>query len=161
MTDARARIHAMLPILDSPAEADAREKELDTRLDALVAEELRTAAADLEFRARAGGSRQRGLLFARALLRDRADGITPAAPRRSVRHREVAEALRAKPGEWAPVGVYSGVQSAHTISRLIRGGSGSVVAYLPAGSFEACTERGSDGVRVYARYVGGAGASRG
>jgi hypothetical protein len=155
MTDARARIHAMFPL------DEAGTAELDLRLDALVAEELRTAAADLELRARAGGPRQRGLTFARALLRDRADGITPAAPRRNTRHREVAEALRANPGEWAPVGVYSGAQSAHTISRLIRGGSGPVIAYQPAGSFQARTERGNDGVRVYARYVGDGGAPRG
>lgn len=48
MTDARARIHAMLPVLDSPAEADARETELDARLDALVVEAL--IAAELAAR---------------------------------------------------------------------------------------------------------------
>lgn len=43
MTDARASIHAMLPVLDSPAEAEARERELDAKLDALVAEALLAA----------------------------------------------------------------------------------------------------------------------
>jgi len=36
--NARARIHAMLPILDSPAEADAREKELDRLLNSVTNE---------------------------------------------------------------------------------------------------------------------------
>ena len=40
---ARARVHAMLPILDSPAAAEAREQEMDNRL-AVVAAEARTAA---------------------------------------------------------------------------------------------------------------------
>ncbi|GAA3851824.1 hypothetical protein GCM10023084_02550 [Streptomyces lacrimifluminis] len=148
---ARASIHAMFP-LDEAATA-----ELDTRLDALVAEELRAAAADLELRARSGGSRQRGLTFARALLRARADGITPTAPRRNIRHREVAEALRARPGEWEAVGDYGCQQSANGIARTIRGGPGPIVAYQPAGAFHAYTERCGDGVRVYARYVGADG----
>jgi hypothetical protein len=37
---ARAAIHAMLPVLDSPAEANAREQELDKHLDALIVEAL-------------------------------------------------------------------------------------------------------------------------
>lgn len=37
---ARARVHAMLPPLDNPAEADARAQELDARLDALRIEHL-------------------------------------------------------------------------------------------------------------------------
>ena len=40
---ARARIHAMLPVLDSPAEADARKTELDKRLDALIVAALLAA----------------------------------------------------------------------------------------------------------------------
>lgn len=37
LTTARARIHALLPILDNPTEADAREAELDQRIDTLLA----------------------------------------------------------------------------------------------------------------------------
>lgn len=151
---ARASIHAMFT-LDAAAE-----KELDARLDALIAEELRTVAADLELRERAGGPRARGLTCARTLLRARADGVSPAPPRRSVRHQEVAKALRATPGDWAPVGVYGSGQSANVIARLIRGGTGSVVAYQPAGSFQARTEPCGDGVRVHARYVGDGGEGR-
>lgn len=41
---ARARIHAMFPILDNPVEADARATELDQRINELAAEVLRGAA---------------------------------------------------------------------------------------------------------------------
>jgi hypothetical protein len=41
--NARDRVHAMLPILDSPAEADTREQEMNRRLNA-VAAEARAAA---------------------------------------------------------------------------------------------------------------------
>lgn len=37
LSTARARIHALLPILDNPTEADARETELDRRIDDLIA----------------------------------------------------------------------------------------------------------------------------
>jgi hypothetical protein len=151
---ARARIHAMLPLDETAA------KELDARLDALVSEELRAAAADLDDRVRAGGPRARGLVHARNLLIARANGTTPAAPRRNVVHRDVAEALRAKPGEWALVGDYINSGSAAGIARLIRdGGTGrSIIAYQPAGAFEARVEPTLDGVRVFARYVGGGDA---
>ena len=36
LSTARARIHAMLPILDNPTEADARETEMGHRIDDLV-----------------------------------------------------------------------------------------------------------------------------
>jgi hypothetical protein len=37
LSTARARIHALLPILDNPTEADAREAELDQRIEDLIA----------------------------------------------------------------------------------------------------------------------------
>ncbi|WP_055695809.1 hypothetical protein [Streptomyces prasinopilosus] len=37
LSTARARIHALRPILDNPAEAEARETELDQHLDDLIA----------------------------------------------------------------------------------------------------------------------------
>lgn len=52
MTDARARIHAMLPVLDSPAEADARETELDRRLGEHRTEVLAEVTAWLVKKAR-------------------------------------------------------------------------------------------------------------
>ena len=45
-TSARHRIHAMLPILDSPADADAREADLDRLLDAYRAEILAEAKVE-------------------------------------------------------------------------------------------------------------------
>lgn len=49
---ARAAVHALLPIVDSPAEADEREKELDRRLDAyraeVLAEGLHAAADEID-----------------------------------------------------------------------------------------------------------------
>lgn len=44
---ARDRVHAMLPPLDSPTEAEAREAELDARLDALRVEDLNDAITAL------------------------------------------------------------------------------------------------------------------
>ena len=37
LSTARARIHALLPILDNPTEADTRETEMDQRIDDLIA----------------------------------------------------------------------------------------------------------------------------
>ncbi|WP_435606592.1 hypothetical protein [Streptomyces ardesiacus] len=37
LNTARARIHALLPILDNPTDADARQAELDQRIDDLIA----------------------------------------------------------------------------------------------------------------------------
>jgi len=45
LTTARARIHALLPILDNPAEADARETEMNQRLDDLQAAQADTDLA--------------------------------------------------------------------------------------------------------------------
>lgn len=36
LNTARARIHALLPILDNPAEAETREAEMDQRIDDLL-----------------------------------------------------------------------------------------------------------------------------
>lgn len=69
-------------------------------------------------------------------------------PRKS---REIAEALRARPGEWALVAEGVGPSIAHNIKH------GSVSVYQPAGSFEAVSRKGKNGRSdIYARYVGGA-----
>jgi hypothetical protein len=149
MSAARARIHAMFR-LNEQATA-----ELDKRLDALVAEELRMAALDLDSRVSAGGPRARGLAFARSLLNHRAEGVVPTPPRRNIVHRDVAEKLRRTPGEWAPVGDYASSQSAYGIANMIRSGGGTIIAYEPVGAFDARVEVVDDGVRVFACYVGG------
>lgn len=45
---ARDRVHAMLPPLDNPVEADARAAELDARLDAVRVEDLNEGITRLE-----------------------------------------------------------------------------------------------------------------
>jgi hypothetical protein len=49
LATARARIHAMLPILDNPTEADAREAQMDQRIDDLVTAATGAAAAIDDF----------------------------------------------------------------------------------------------------------------
>jgi hypothetical protein len=64
------------------------------------------------------------------------------------RHRPIAEALKNKPGEWAMIGTYPNARSSGQIAYAIR--QASLVAYRPAGAFEAVGRRG----QVFARYVG-------
>jgi hypothetical protein len=68
------------------------------------------------------------------------------------RHYLVAHELKAKPGEWAVVGVYNGPECAGSIARQIKGARLS--AYQPAGSFEAEARTVDGEHRVYARFVG-------
>ncbi|MEH0417897.1 hypothetical protein [Streptomyces sp. B21-083] len=150
MSDARARIHAMFSL---PGQM---ESDLDERLNALIAEELRAVAADLGTRVHAGGPRARGLAFARQLLTARADGTELEPERRSVDHFSVAASLRTRPRTWGLVGDYRSSSSAQSVASTIRGGVGNIAAYRPSGSFEARVARLSDGSRVEARYVGGA-----
>lgn len=68
------------------------------------------------------------------------------------RHADVASKLRAKPGEWAPIGTYNSSQTAASIARQIK--RAVLSAYMPAGSFEAVSRTVDGESRVYARYVG-------
>lgn len=76
-------------------------------------------------------------------------------------HKQTAAAARRKPGVWVVVGDYRSSISADHMAYAIRSGyrRGSTAGpspYHPAGAFEARTELVEDGVRVHARYVGGA-----
>lgn len=73
--------------------------------------------------------------------------------RRPINHRPIAEGLRALPGQWGLVDNYvwrsaaSGTAQHITVGRLI--------AYQPAGSFEAEVRYDTEGdALVYARYIG-------
>lgn len=61
---------------------------------------------------------------------------------------EIADQLRARPGEWAIVDTFGNRNAASPTSRRIR--LGLLSAFRPAGEWESTT-RGAD---VYARYVG-------
>jgi len=73
-----------------------------------------------------------------------------------VNHAKAAATLRAKPGEWLPIGEYRSRTSADGIAWMIRAAPDheSGLCYAPAGSFEARTELTDDGTRVIARYIG-------
>lgn len=79
------------------------------------------------------------------------------ARRSRANHKKTAEALRARPGVWMPVGDYSSNISADGVCYMIRAGrTTSGVWYQPAGAFEAYMVQVDDGTRVHARYIGGA-----
>lgn len=67
-------------------------------------------------------------------------------------HRDVANQLKANPGNWGIVAVYDKASTAGSIAAQIR--AGSVNAYQPAGAFEAHARTVEGERRVYARYVG-------
>lgn len=76
----------------------------------------------------------------------------PPPPRKYVQDWvEIAKALKARPGEWAMVGVYphAGIASGHA-HRLAHGGYKG----LRAGVIEAVSRTVDGEARVYARYVG-------
>ncbi|MBD9703420.1 hypothetical protein IHE56_15280 [Streptomyces sp. ID01-12c] len=74
-------------------------------------------------------------------------------------HRRIAAELRARPGEWATVGIYRSLASARNVAGAVRHASGKYGAYGPAGAFEARTELVSEGTRVEARYIAAPSAS--
>jgi hypothetical protein len=74
------------------------------------------------------------------------------APRPRARHRPAADALRARPGEWAHVTTHSTAQSSASLAYAIR--AGKYAAYTPAGHFEARARTVDGEHRVYVRYVG-------
>jgi hypothetical protein len=127
---------------------------LDAYRTEVLAEELRTAAADLDRRVRAGGPRARGLAYARKILIARANGTPLPSPRENTDHVRVAATLRAQPGVWLPVGDYGSRQSAMGIAWQIRSTTGGIAAYSPRGAFESRVEPTPDGSRVFARYIG-------
>lgn len=128
------------------------------RAEALVAahrvEVLNEALDTIREYLRVGGQQQIGLLVARKRILALIKGTTPEPPRRNVSHKAVAERCRKQPGEWLTVGEYANDMTAYAIVRAIVKGHGSVVAYLPPGTFEARSEQTETGTVVSARYVG-------
>lgn len=71
---------------------------------------------------------------------------------RSHSHFLVAEAMRARPGEWAIVKVAATSQAARSSAHQVR--SGRINAFASAGTFESMARQVDGENRVYARYVG-------
>lgn len=87
---------------------------------------------------------------ARAVTRGR-----PFSRRRQVNHAATAAFLRARPGEWHPVGYYAKFDTATSTASAIRnGGLGVGVHYRPGRVFEARLKRAAGGAVVEARFVG-------
>lgn len=123
-------------------------------VDAHRVEVLNEALDTIREYLRVGGQQQIGLLVARKRILALIKGTTPEPPRRNVSHKAVAERCRKQPGEWLTVGEYANDMTAYGIVRAIVKGHGSVVAYLPPGTFEARSEQTETGTVVSARYVG-------
>jgi hypothetical protein len=89
--------------------------------------------------------------------------VSLASRRRPTGHKAIAEQLRETPGEWGLVAEYRNSLSARgavfTIRTGLRNRRDNISSpYLPAGAYEARTEPGEHGTRVFARYVGAAQA---
>lgn len=99
---ARARVHAMLPPLDNPTEAEARAAELDARLDAVRVEDLNEGIDRLrQWAARVGEEMAPGVNFAIGVLlavrdRDRASKAeaTFFEVGRTYRHTQTGSTIR-------------------------------------------------------------------
>lgn len=72
--------------------------------------------------------------------------------------RDVPDALRAHPGEWARIAEYDVRNQACMLVGRIR--RGEVKYWKPAGSFDAVARAVGDKHCVYARYVGETGEGR-
>lgn len=64
----------------------------------------------------------------------------------------IAEALRARPREWARVKTGAKKSTGATLAARIK--TGAIAPFRPAGAFEAKSRTIEDGTAVYARYVG-------
>jgi hypothetical protein len=83
---------------------------------------------------------------------DIAFGDLPPRSERYTRHTPIAEALRARPGQWARIAEYATPRRARHMAYVVR--TGRLPAYAPAGAFEAeWREEGARGA-VWARYTG-------
>lgn len=75
---------------------------------------------------------------------------------KQVNHREAVARLRARPGEWLPVGEYRSQSSAKVAVKAIHTGQwpdGNPSAYTP-GQYATRIEMTELGHRVFARYIG-------
>jgi hypothetical protein len=68
------------------------------------------------------------------------------------KHKEAADQLRARPGEWAVVEVYENPSTATSMAHAVR--RGSLAAYKPRGAFDAASRRIKGKSHLYVRYVG-------
>ena len=86
----------------------------------------------------------------------RFDPPAPELPRRPESRDAFADALRARPGEWALIGAHpvagSAGQAAYEISRALGLRN---APFAPAGTFEAQSRAVCGEHRIYVRYVGG------
>jgi hypothetical protein len=71
-------------------------------------------------------------------------------------HKRISAELRAAPGQWRTVGIYSSRASSRSVASNIRRASGVYGAYSPAGQFDARHTLGPNGATVEARYIGAA-----
>ncbi|MDX3162390.1 hypothetical protein PV516_01065 [Streptomyces scabiei] len=71
-------------------------------------------------------------------------------------HKRITAELRAAPGQWRTVGIYSSRDTGRTVASNIRRAAGVYGAYSPAGHFEARNVPGLNGTTVEARYIGAA-----
>ncbi|MGW7413410.1 hypothetical protein [Streptomyces sp. NPDC054863] len=82
--------------------------------------------------------------------------LGPPPAGKNTKHNRAAQALRARPEEWAVVQRSASPACAASAAQAIR--TGRLAAYAPAGDFQAIarTVDGSGNVehRVYVRYVG-------
>lgn len=96
----------------------------------------------------------------RAKIRDeatttpRVDHPAHPLPKHGAPRRELAAALRAKPGRWHLLGAYHSATCARTFSYEIRKGGHGWTMFGPG--FEAETHTMLGQHRIYARWVGGA-----
>lgn len=70
----------------------------------------------------------------------------------SAEHLNTAHQLRARSGEWAVVKSCLTAEQAAGLAGRIR--KGEIVAFAPAGEFEAITRQSPGGREVYVRHVG-------
>jgi hypothetical protein len=84
-----------------------------------------------------------------AIIRWEAPPVERSKPRRIAEWDGVATDLRARPGEWALIA--TGAQHTGTAGQI---NAGRIVAFAPAGTFEAQRQTVDGEIRVYARYVG-------
>lgn len=67
-------------------------------------------------------------------------------------HFKAAAAMQERPGEWAMIRTAATSQGARNAAHQIRGGR--ILAYLPAGTFDAVSREIDGEFRVYARFIG-------
>lgn len=75
-----------------------------------------------------------------------------AKTRPLVNHLAAADGLREMPGLWLPVGQYASAYSAEDMARQVK--TGRLMAYAPAGSFDARVEYVDGEATLVVAYLG-------